>query len=174
MAQLGMAILTRSPEDTEGPTLLYGAGLPGWRDAVKRMHEMVFDESADPVETARQMKEILDPWQKRIAPSVATHGDFEIASDRSMDAYGRNTPGHAGGWLKSLAELCAEQGVRPDLENGHAWLRELGTALADQIREYQVSKAGDGKFKKAFDRIIENQNPSNCDYAKLLGIDYEP
>jgi len=174
MAQLGMAILTRSPEDTEGPTLLYGAGIPGWRDAVARLHAMVFDDSADPVATATAMKAILDDWQKRIAPSVATHGEFDVTSDRSMDAYGRNTPGHAGGWLRSLVELCAEQGVRADPENGNAWLRELGVMLKQQTEEYERSKSGDGKFKAAFDRIIENQNSSNFDYAKALGIEYDP
>ena len=64
--------------------------------------------------------------------------------------------------------------MKADPENGTAWLRELTVMLREQVEEYRQSKAGDGKFKRAFDRIIENQNRSNFDYAKALGIEYDP
>lgn len=174
MAQFGTAVVTRSPEDVEGPTLLYGAGIPRWRDAVIRLHEMVHDESADPIATATAMKAILDEWQPRIAMATGTHGDFEVNSDRSADVYGLSTPHVVSAWLRSLVDLCAEHGVRADPANGLAWLRELVVKLQEQMVEYERSRAGDGKFKRAFDRIIANQNPGHFDYARALGIDVEP
>lgn len=174
MAQWGTAVVTRAPEEVEGPSLLYGAGIPGWRDAVVRLHQMVFDQSADPVATATRMKEILDDWQPRIARVIGTHGDFEVASGRSMDAYGLSTPHLMNGWFRSLVELCAEQGVQADPANGVAWLREVTARLRQQVAEYRRSSAGDGKFKEAFDRVISSQNSSTFDYARFLGIEFDP
>ena len=176
MAQLGIAVLLQTPEATEGPTLLYGAGIPGWRDDLKRMHEMVSDPSADPIATATEFKRIIDHWQERIAPHFATHGEWAVESDRAMDAYGRFTRRHALNWFTALSNTCVEAGVPRDVvdrsfEKNTAWWFETLIAESNaQVEDYKKSKAGDGKFKKAFDRILDNQNGDHFDYARYLGI----
>jgi tetracycline 7-halogenase / FADH2 O2-dependent halogenase len=163
MAQLGMGILTASPEETEGPTMLYGAGLPGWPEDLARLHAMVHDRTTDPLVTAARMKEILDGWHQRICPVINTHGDWEVESDRAMDAYGRSSTRHATGWFQAL---CALSGVDPKrgLANASEWFARSGAEVVAQRKQYETSKVGDRKFADAYERILANQNPDTFDY----------
>jgi FADH2 O2-dependent halogenase len=77
----------------DGCTLMFGAAIDRWRDAVKKMHETVMAEPNGPA-LAAKLKAQMDEW-----PHPHNQANYELGSSRSC-AVAIEDPPHYFRWLK--------------------------------------------------------------------------
>ncbi len=156
---------------TRAVPMLYGAAVPGFVEELASVHELVCRLDAEPIGLAHALKERADRWSERIAaPVISAYGDLSVGADRSLCMRGAGQP---DALMERLRRFSVELGaVEPSLAFRHAeaWMTRSEVVLADQIEHYRRSQAEGTDFHRAYDRILDNQNPATFDYAQTVGI----
>jgi tetracycline 7-halogenase / FADH2 O2-dependent halogenase len=169
LAQFGTGILAGGA--TRESPMLYGSGVPGFPEDVERMHEMVCRPDADPVALARLLKDRIDPWWERLClPTLWANDGFAVASDQAVCVRGSDSDEPRTAWLRKLSEDLASVDPAIRIGNAEKWLTTFGPAHARQIEHYRRSREEGTDFHRAYERILQNQNPSTFDYAQLVGL----
>lgn len=156
---------------TRESPMLYGSGLPGFRDELKVMHEIVSQRDADPAELAGRINALTQPWWDRICASVLrTNGDFSVGSDRSILVRGAGEREVLADRLRRFSVELRDVDSTIDFKNAEAWLQRAEATHASQIENYHRSKREGTDFHRAFERVLANQNPATFDYAEAVGL----
>jgi FADH2 O2-dependent halogenase len=156
---------------TRDKPMLFGSGLPGFLGELESMHAMVCEPDADPLELAARLHERTQPWWDQVCSGVLrTYGDFSVGSDRSICVRGA---GESEVLEERFRRFAVElRGVEStiDVENAEAWMRRHGATAAARLEAYERSRREGTDYHRAFDRILQNQNPDTFDYRALVGL----
>lgn len=119
----------------EGCTLMFGAAIDKWRDAVKQMHATVFAEPNGP-QLAAKLKALMDQW-----PHPHDRANYELGSDRACSVAIENPP-HYFRWLKWFVN------ENPAVKEDRSIFRLFGWGLRLVTRLFSIKwryKAGSGE-----------------------------
>jgi tetracycline 7-halogenase / FADH2 O2-dependent halogenase len=167
LAQFGGAILLGGAP--RGYPLLYGAGVPEYREDLRRMNDMVYAEGGDDLALAGELKEILDKWFERLGrPLLTERGDWNVGSDRASLAWGdtTNVP-NAVQFYQKLSKEYAAAG-QANLENLQRWISEANEKHKVHVEKYRRSQKEGTDFHKAYDRVL--YNAVDFDYPRFLRL----
>ncbi|HZS35466.1 MAG TPA: NAD(P)/FAD-dependent oxidoreductase [Polyangia bacterium] len=169
VAQFSTCILTgRAPQERP---VLYGAGIPEFRDHLFAAHALVRRAPGDDLALAAEIKARTDPWWQRLTqPVLWTSGDWSIGSPEGTGVHGANQRETTTEWLEALSRSLLP--VEPDVSfsNARTWLEHGGKKMEQQLERYHRSRREGGDFHLAYERILANQNPDRFDYRENLGL----
>jgi FADH2 O2-dependent halogenase len=169
VAQFSTCILAgRAPEERP---VLYGAGIPEFRDHLFAAHALVRRPPGDDLALAAEIKARTDPWWQRLTqPVLWTSGDWTIGSPEGTGVHGANQRETTTEWLEQLSRSLLP--VEPDVNfaNARIWLEHAGKKMEAQLERYHRSRREGGDFHRAYERILGNANPDRFDYREHLGL----
>jgi FADH2 O2-dependent halogenase len=140
------------PTSCDGPTRLYGAGLPKWRRHLTAMHEtLVARHRDDPQDVAHQLKALMDS-----VPELFLRANWEIGSDTACRPL-LPPPPHMFRWLDQLAEVDGGMAASRRRNFAKFALRALGGTVG-MWAKYGMSKmAGAPTYPDGVDLIRSHQ-----------------
>lgn len=120
---------------------------------------------------AAEIKVRTEPWYQRLTqPVLWTSGDWSIDSPEGTGVHGANQRETTTAWLEHLASDLAP--IEPEVRFSHAerWLTNTGAKVTKQLERYRQSRADGTDFSRAYQRILDNQNPARFDYYEYMGL----
>jgi FADH2 O2-dependent halogenase len=169
VAQFSTCVLSgRAPQTRP---VLYGSGIDGFRRHLFEAHDLVCRAGTDDVALAAEIKVRTEPWYQRLTqPVLWTSGDWSIDSPEGTGVHGANQRETTTAWLEHLASDLAP--IEPEVRFSHAerWLTNTGAKVTKQLERYRQSRADGTDFSRAYQRILDNQNPARFDYYEYMGL----
>ena len=129
-------------ERVEAGGLIYGAGVPLWRDVVKRMHATVMGWTGDSDDLAHELKTVMDA----LPPEDPAR--FPVHSDRPCVLRANNRP-YVAGWLRYLGSEAAGPEIQAwrlrayGLETARRWIGLHARVLASRLTGGSLHRAVD-------------------------------
>lgn len=156
---------------TEGP-MLYGAGMPGFVQSLQRMYELVCDATQPAAKQAAAVKQLIDPWWKRLAePIITPIGEFSLDSPGSLNVMADPTaPNAVGAFFRELAVLHAFAEPGKNLRNVVDWLGRATQDYHRYVAAYRQSKADGTSLYRYVDAIFDLARPGMFEYRSSVGI----
>lgn len=167
VAQYSAVVLSRG---APWGSFLYGAGLPGFAEALGRLHADVASPRHDSASVAARLHSALEPWWERVCrPAFFTRGEWSVGSSQGCCVIGASTREMADTWLGKLLEQYRGLGGDPSPDNASRYFDDTAARLAHQRERYAASPADGSDYHDAYERILANALPS-FDYRGLLGL----
>jgi tetracycline 7-halogenase / FADH2 O2-dependent halogenase len=157
---------------TRETPMLYGSAFPGFVEEVETAHALVCRTDIEPMRLAAMLKERVDPWWERVCMLLmgVVGGDFSLASAGACSVYG---PGKNETMMAALRRFAQELGpldASIDVRNAEAWMARAESAMSEQHEHYERSRREGTDFHRAYERILDQQNPATFDYYERVGL----
>ena len=156
---------------TEGP-MLYGAGMPGFVESLQRMYELVCDTTQPAAKLAAAVKQLIDPWWKRLAdPIITPIGDYSLDSRGSLNVMADPTnPNAVGTFFRELAVLHTFADPAKNVRNVVDWLTRATQDHRRYIGAYRQSKTDGTSLHRHIDAIFDLARPGMFEYRRRVGV----
>jgi tetracycline 7-halogenase / FADH2 O2-dependent halogenase len=170
MAQFGLCLTTKA--DIRHHPMIYGTAIPGFTEVVEEMHAMVCRPPSDEEALALALKDKIDPWYEQVcAPVLYLEPGKSDWSTRSRMGCGVCTetsgfPVHT--WTEKIASQYAALGAHVGFENSALYLLTFPKRFAEMLGRYRESRSEGSDYHRAFERILDMENPSAFNYRSHL------